>query len=177
MTLPLQDWAQRAATLPAVIVQTTPRAVRAGAAPLETQARVNLRRASGGDLRLSRVRSGRGARVDVQVKVQGSGTGTRALVLPVGPVSLVENDTRPHREPFAYLSERTGGQRSYSMDRRRRRVRSRVLAIPGVGVRTHVRHPGTSGKHPLGNTMRMAGRDAGRAGAEVFARAIREHLT
>lgn len=177
MTLPIQEWAQRAATLPAVLVQTTPRAVRAGATPLADRARVNLRAASGGDLRLSRVRSGKGARVDVDIKLQGSGSGARALVLPVGPVSLVENDTRAHVQPFRYLSERTGGQRSYSMNRRRKAVRSRVMVIPGIGVRTRVRHPGTRGGHPVGRAMQMAGRAAGQAGADVFARAIREHLT
>lgn len=177
MTQPLQAWAQRAATLPAVIVQTTPRAVRAGAAPLETQARTNLRRVSGGDQVLSRVRSGKGARVDVRVTLQGSGTGTRAVVLPVGPVSLVENDTRAHRIPFQYLAERTGGRRSYSMARRRRAQRAGVVVIPGVGVRAHVRHRGTRGQHPVGNAMRMAGREAGQAGAEVFARAVRDHMS
>lgn len=177
MTLSPSEWAQRAATLPAVLVQTTPRAVRAGAAPLAEQARLNLRRASGGDLRLSRVRSGKGARVGVKVTTQGSGTGTRALVLPVGPVSLVENDTRAHQQPFRYLAERTGGQRSYSMDRRRKAKRGRVMVLPGIGARTRVRHPGTTGSHPVGRAMQVAGREAGQAGAAVFARAIAEHLT
>jgi hypothetical protein len=126
---------------------------------------------------LSRVRSGKGARVDVDVKLQGSGSGARALVLPVGPVSLVEGDTRAHQQPFRYLAERTGGQRSYSMARRRKAVRQRVMVIPGIGVRTHVKHPGTRGQHPLGRAMQMAGREAGQAGAEVFAAAIRQHLT
>ena len=177
MTVPLQDWARRAATLPAVIVETTPRAVRAGARPLEEQARQNLRTASGGDLRLSRVRSGKGARVDVKVTLQGSGSGARALVLPVGPVSLVEGDTRAHREPFQYLAERTGGRRSYSMARRRGAVRRGFLYIPGVGIRAHVRHPGTRGRHPVGRAMQMAGRKAGQVGAETFARAVREHMS
>jgi hypothetical protein len=177
VTLPVSEWAQRAATLPAVLVQTTPRAVRAGATPLAEQARTNLRRASGGDLRLSRVRSGKGARVNVDIRLQGSGTGSRALVLPVGPVSLLENDTRRHTQPFQYLSERTGGARSYSMTRRRKAVRQRVMVIPGIGVRTRVQHPGTRGTHPVGRAMVMAGREAGQAGVTVFARAIREHLT
>lgn len=177
MTLPVSDWARRAATLPAVLVEATPRAVRAGAEPLEQQARTNLRSATGGDLRLSRVRSGKGARVDVQVKVQGSGSGTRALVLPVGPVSLVEGDTKAHREPFQYLSARTGGRRDYSMKRRRKAVRRGLISIPGVGIRTYVQHRGTRGQHPVGRAMDTAGRAAGRAGAEVFARTIAEHLT
>lgn len=182
MTQPLQDWARRAATLPAVIVQTTPRAVRAGAEPLEDRARANLRGASGGDLRLSRVRSGRGARVDVKISLQGSGSGTRALVLPVGPVSLVENDTRAHRIPFQYGTGRryaTAGQQLArgGIARRRRAQRTGVVVIPGVGVRAWVRHRGTTGQHPVGRAMQMAGRQAGQAGAEVFARAVRDHMS
>jgi hypothetical protein len=177
VTLPVSDWARRAATLPAVLVEATPRAVLAGAEPLEQQARTNLRTATGGDLRLSRVRSGKGARVDVKVTTQGSGSGTRALVLPVGPVSLVEGNTRSHREPFQYLAQRTGGARSYSMKRRRRAVRTGIISIPGVGIRTRVHHPGTVGKQPVGRAMDTAGRTAGRAGAAVFARVIADHLT
>jgi hypothetical protein len=170
VTLPVSDWARRAATLPAVLVEATPRAVRAGAEPLEQQARTNLRTASGGDLRLSRVRSGKGARVDVQVKLQGSGSGTRALVLPVGPVSLVEGDTKAHREPFTYSNR-------YTMNRRRKAARRGFISIPGVGIRTYVQHRGTRGQHPVGRAMDTAGRAAGHAGADVFARVIAEHLT
>lgn len=188
MTLPVSGWAARAATLPAVLVQTTPRAVRAGAGPLEDQARDNLRRVTGGDLVLSRVRSGKGARVDVKITMQGSGSGARALVLPVGPVSLVEGDTRPHREPFTYAGVTgSGGRRRYAtagqrtasggVARRRRAVRRGLIAIPGVGVRAYVRHPGTRGQQPMVRAMRTAGRAAGQAGADVFARAIRDHLT
>jgi hypothetical protein len=188
MTLPVAEWARRAATLPAALVEATPRAVLAGAAPLERDARENLRRASGGDLRLSRVRSGKGARVDVKVTTQGSGSGTRALVLPVGPVSLVEGDTRRHREPFSYAGTTgAGGRRRYAtagqrtatggIARRRRAARRGFLYIPGVGVRAYVNHPGTSGKHPVANAMRTGAGSAGRAGAAVFARTIAEHLT
>ena len=188
MTTPL-EWAARAATLPAVLVQTTPRAVRAGAEPLEDRARENLRRVSGGDMRLSRVRSGKGARVDVKVVVSGSGSGARASVFPVGPVSLVERDTRRHDEPFTYSGvSGAGGRRRYATQgeelssggrarRRRARPRGGVLVIPGVGVRTHVRHPGTSGQEPVASAMRQAGGAAGRAGAAVFVRAIADHLT
>jgi hypothetical protein len=188
VTLPVADWARRAATLPAALVEATPRAVRAGAAPLEQEARENLRRASDGDLRLSRVRSGKGARVDVKVATQGSGSGTRALVLPVGPVSLLEGNTRRHVEPFGYSGTAgAGGRRRYATAgqtlagggaaRRKRARGGRLLAIPGIGVRTHVNHPGTSGKHPVTAAMRTAGGHAGRAGAAVFAAAIADHLT
>lgn len=176
MTQTLQEWAERAATLPAVLVEATPRAVRAGADVLEGTARSNLTRASGGDLRLSRVRSGKGARVDVKVRTDGSGSRARAVVVPVGPVSLVENDTRAHQQPFQYLSARTGGARSYSMARRRKAVRARAMNIPGVGWRMRVRHPGTKGKEPVAKAMLDAG-VAGRAGAAVFTRAVANHMS
>jgi hypothetical protein len=172
-----EEFAQRAATLPAALVHATPPAVRAGGSVLEDEARGNLRTASGGDLRLSRVRSGKGAKVDVKLTTRGSGTGAQALVLPVGPVSLVEGDTRGHVQPFQYLATRSGGARSYSMNRRRRAVRARAMNIPGVGWRTYVKHPGTRGKHPVSRAMAGAGARAGEAGADVFARAIRDHLT
>lgn len=187
MTDPLV-WAQRATSLPAVLVQTTPRAVRAAAAPLEDRARSNLRGASGGDLRLSRVRSGRGARVDVRVSLQGSGSRARAVVLPSGPVSLVENDTRRHVQPFGYSGTAgAGGRRRYATAgeelagggtaRRKRRQRSPVMGIPGIGVRTRVVHPGTRGQHPVSSAMGQAGAAAGRAGAAVFVRAIADHMS
>ena len=188
MTTPL-EWAARAAALPAVLVQTTPRAVRAGVEPLEDRARANLRRVSGGDMKLSRVRSGQGARVDVKVVLAGSGSSARASVLPVGPVSLVEGDTRRHVEPFTYSGAAgSGGRRRYATQgeelagggrarRRRARPRGGVLVIPGVGVRTHVNHPGTRGQEPVRSAMREAGGAAGRAGAAVFVRAIADHLT
>lgn len=184
----LQQWAERAATLPAVIVQTTPRAVRAGAEPLEDQARANLRRVSGGDMVLSRVRSGKGARVDVKITTQGSGSGSRALVVPVGPVSLVEKDTRQHVQPFSYSGVAgSGGRRRYATAgeqlagggrarRKRARPRGGVLVIPGVGVRTRVNHPGTRGQEPVGRAMQQAGGAAGRAGAATFVRAIADHM-
>lgn len=186
MTDPL-EWARRAATLPAVLVEATPRAVRISGTRIENQARRNLRTASG-DLRLSRVRSGKGARVDVRLQIQGSGSGARSLVLPVGPVSLIENDTRAHRIPFVY-SGATGasGRRRYATQgeelagggrarRKRARPRGGLVYIPGVGVRTHVKHPGTTGKHPMTNAFKEAAPVAGRVGAETFARAIRQHL-
>lgn len=187
MTDPLQA-ARKLATLPAALVQATPRAVAAGAAPLEDRARENLRAASGGDLRLSRVRSGKGARVDVRVRLSGAGSRAVASVLPVGPVSLVEGDTRKHREPFSYSGVTgAGNRRRYAtagqttatgaVARRRRRVRSDLLSIPGVGVRTYVDHPGTRGRHPVGNAMGQAGPAAGRAGAAVFVRAVADHLS
>jgi hypothetical protein len=171
-----------------VIVQTTPRAVRAGAEHLESEARGNLRTATGGDLHLSGVRSGKGARVDVQVKMTGAGARARALVVPVGPVSLVENDTRRHVQPFSYSgTSGAGGRRRYATAgqelagggraRRKRRVRSRVLVIPGIGVRTRVNHPGTRGKRPVANAMRDAGGRAGVAGTAVFASAVRDHMS
>jgi hypothetical protein len=89
---------------------------------------------------------------------------------------LLERGTRRHRQPFAYVSERTGGRRSYSMDRRRKRTRSPIMNIPGVGWRRSVNHPGTKGKQPVHRAFQAAGDDAGRAGVLVFQRTVREHL-
>jgi hypothetical protein len=186
---PVGAWARRAATLPAVLVDTTPGAVGAGAEVLESRARANLLAASGGDLRLSGARSikaarggGSGQRVDVTVKLFGTGRGTEARVRPVGPVSLIEGPTRAHRIPFAYGTGRRyamAGQRlaSGGTARRKRANRQPFVWIPGVGFRTSVQHPGTKGKRPVQRAFTAARAEAGRAGLTVFAEAIERHLT
>jgi hypothetical protein len=173
----VESWVQRAATLPAVLVDSTPPAVRAGAEVLETRARANLLAATGGDLRLSRARSiraarrgGGGQRVDVKVSVAGSGRRAEARVLPVGPVSLVEGPTRRHRIPRAYSS-------NYTMGRRRKADRRAFIWIPGIGFRSNAQHPGTKGKRPVRRAMQTSADEAGRAGLAVFAAAARDHLT
>lgn len=177
MTQTVQSWAERAATLPAALVEATPRAVRAGGEVLEAQTRANIARATGGDSRLSRVRSGKGAAIAVRVRMKGTGSRTRAEVVPTGPIMLVERDTKKHKLPRQNLAQRTGGARSYSMARRRSAGRRGFLFIPGVGFRTRAQHPGTKGKEPVRRAFRQAGDEAGRAGTLVFQRAIRQHLS
>lgn len=186
MTRPVEDWARRAAQLPAVLVHATPDAVRTGADVLAESTRTSLRTASGGDLRLSRVRSGKGARVDVDVKLRGAGADAQARVVPIGPVSLLEG-TRRHTEPFGYSGTTgAGGRRRYATEgqalagggiaRRKRAARRGFLWIPGVGFRLYAKHPGTRGRSVMGPAMHTHGDEAGRAGAEVFTEAVRRHL-
>jgi hypothetical protein len=162
----LDAWARRAATLPAVFVNTTAEATRAGAEVLEAGARRNLLAATGGDLRLSRVRSGRGARVNLSVKTEGAGSRARSVVVPSGPVMLVEAATKAHRQPFAYTYNRRVMKRG-----------GRPIHIPGVGIFARVQHPGTRGKQPIAKAFGQTAEDAGAAGLAVFARATRRHLT
>ncbi len=177
-----QQLATLLAALPAVLVQTTPRAVRASGDVLEGRVRMNVARTTGGDMRLSRVRSGRGASIGVDLELRGAGSRTTAHVIPTGPVMLVEEDTARHRSPFSY-----GTGRRYAMagelmangmvSRRRRAGRRGFLFIPGVGFRARANHPGTRGRHPVRDAFRESGDDAGRAGTVVFARAVQQHLT
>jgi hypothetical protein len=177
----VQDWAARAATLPAALVEATPRAVVVSARMLDQQVTTNLRTATGGDMRLSRVRSGKGAQITTRIRTVGSGSRTRAEVVPGGPIMLIEEDTKRHVQPFRY-----GTGRRYAMageqlagggtSRRRRAVRARAMNIPGVGWRMSVKHPGTKGKRPVRNAFRTVGDEAGRAGVLVFRDAIRDHL-
>jgi len=182
------DWADRAALLPAVLVRATPDAVTAGAEVLEAASRSNLLAASGGDLRLSRVRSGKGAAVDVRVGTRGSGSRTEALVLPVGPVSLLEGDTRRHRQPFGYSgTSGADGRRRYATAgqqlagggtaRRRRASRAGLIYVPGLGTFAGVNHPGTTGKRPVGRAWDESNDEAGRTGVAVFTEAVHRHLT
>jgi hypothetical protein len=183
----VESWAQRAARLPAVLVDATPPAVRAGAEVLESRARANLLAATGGDLRLSRARSiraartgGTGQRVDVKVVVFGSGRRAEAHVRPVGPVSLVEGPTRRHRIPrarsgrYAMAGEQLAGG---GIARRRKADRRAFIWIPGVGFRSSANHPGTKGKRPVRRAMQSSADEAGRAGLAIFAAAARDHLT
>lgn len=181
------DWAARAALLPAVLVRTTPDAVLSSAHVLVAAATVKLTAASGGDLRLSRVRSGKGARVGVRVKVAGTGSKARALVLPTGPVSLVEGPTRAHRQPFGYSgTSGAGGRRRYATAgqqlagggtaRRKRAKRAGLIYVPGLGMFQGVKHPGTKGSRPVGRAFAEHHEEAGRVGVQTFADAIRRHL-
>jgi hypothetical protein len=169
----VSTWARRAATLPAVLVEGTPDAITAGARVLERQARVNLVGATGGDRRLSgvsslRARRGRGGtanrEVDVTVKIVGAGTRARALVVPRGPVSLVEGPTRAHRIPHAFTIKA------------RRNVKRRAVRIPGIGIFARVDHPGTRGKRPVERAFRTHSRRAADAGLHVFASIVTEYL-
>ena len=188
MTRTVQDWAARAATLPAALVEATPRAVIAGGRVLDAQVRANVAQATGGDMVLSRVRSGKGARVDTTVRLVGSGSRAQARVVPTGPIMLVERDTKRHQQPFRYAGTTgSAGRRRYATAgeqlagggtaRRRRAVRARAMNIPGVGWRMAVKHPGTAGKAPVHRAFRAAGDEAGRAGVLVFQRAVRDHLS
>lgn len=187
MTQTVQDWAARAATLPAALVEATPRAVRAGAEVLEDAVRANVSTASGGDMRLSRVRSGKGAAIALKIRTVGSGSRTRAEVVPTGPIMLIERDTKRHRQPFGYSGTTgAGGRRRYAtrgevmasgeIASRKRARRARAMNIPGVGWRMSTKHPGTKGKQPVHRAFQAAGDDAGRAGVLVFQRTVREHL-
>ena len=89
-----------------------------------------MRHDAGGNLRLDRVRSGKGATIGARYDLTGSGAQTSARIKAIGPVPLLANPIKPHAIPKV-------GPRA----RRRKR-----LAIPGIGVRSSVQHPGTRGK-------------------------------
>lgn len=87
-----------------------------------------MRRAVGSDLRMSGVGT-RGARIGTTFNIKG-GNNPTSLVRAFGPAHLVESGTKAH-----------------TITPRRRRGK-RGLAIPGVGVRARVQHPGSPAKHP-----------------------------
>jgi len=162
----LDSWARRAALLPAALVDATLPATRASAEVLEAAVRVNLMAATGGDLRLSRVRSGRGARIALSLKAEGAGRSARTVVVPTGPIMLVETDTKRHGQPF-----------SYTYNRRVKKRGQRPIYVPGRGVFARVNHPGTKGKRPVGKAFASTRDAAGRAGVAVFATAAQRHLS
>lgn len=82
---------------------------------------------AGGDLRLSRVRSGKGAKIGARYDTFGRWTEVRAT----GPVPLVAHPMPEHSIP------KTGS---------RLRNRRKTLLLPDGGFRKGVDHPGTKGK-------------------------------
>jgi hypothetical protein len=187
MSNELHDYARRVALLPGALVEGTPTAVRTGAEVLEQAARAELLIATGGDMRLSRVRSGKGAAIKLATEVRGAGRAAQGVVVPSGPIMLIEDDTKRHRQPFEYAGlvggggrrrYATAGQRTASgaISRRKRAVRAGVVVVPGYGPRSRVNHPGTKGKRPVGKAFDRAHGDAGRAGVGVYRGIVAEFL-
>lgn len=115
--------------------------IRAAARAAKAEQEDELRGDAGGDLRLSRVRSGRGARVGARYDLTGTGAATTATIKAVGPVPLLANPTPAHAIP------KTGT--------RLRRARRRLLLRDG-NIRSSVNHPGTRGKDTWNQGRRKA---------------------
>lgn len=95
--------------------------LRAGATAAKAEQLKVLSADSGGDLRLSRVRSGKGAKIGARYDISGE----TATIKATGPVPLLANPTKAHRIP---------------------KKAGKLIAIPGIGVRAFADHPGTRGK-------------------------------
>lgn len=107
----------------------------AGQAAKEAQLSV-MRADAGGDLTLSRVRSGRGAKIGARYDFTPDGN---VLVKAVGPVPLIANPSKAHVIPRQNA----------------RRGRKRLRLRDG-SIRLAVEHPGTKGK----DTWNRGRRDA-----------------
>ena len=117
------DLAKRVAKIDQAIERSRKDTVRAAAMAAKGEHLDVMRGDAGGDLRLSRVRSGRGSSIGVRFSVSGDSAEVKAT----GPVPLLANRIGPHRIPKA------GRKR-------------KPIVIPGVGVRMSANHPGTKGK-------------------------------
>ncbi len=114
--------------------KTTPiaseKSVRKGAQIVKNDTIASAAAVTGGSLRLRGVkgkRGGRGARLGVTYKVEGSGSTTTAIVKAVGPWALIERDVKAHDVG----------------------VRGQVLILPDGGFATGPFIAGGSrGKHP-----------------------------
>lgn len=107
----------------------------AGAAAKDEQLKV-MRHDAGGDLTLSRVRSGKGAKIGARYDFTPD---ANVIVKATGPVPLIANPSEPHVIPRQNA----------------RRARRRLLLRDG-GIRSVVGHPGTRGK----DTWNRGRRDA-----------------
>ncbi len=79
-----------------------------------------------------------------------------ARVKMTGPAQLLERPTKAHRIP-----------------RDTKRGRKKKVFIPGVGVRSAVKHPGTKGKFPWAKGLAQAQPKIGPAAAKEFFAPIR----
>jgi hypothetical protein len=95
--------------------------VAVGAQAAKTVLADRIAKDSGGDSRLSGVKSGK---VGVNYKIHGDVAEVKAF----GPMQFLEGDTARHR-----IGPKKKGKR-------------RGVAIPGIGVRAYAWHPGTKGK-------------------------------
>jgi hypothetical protein len=126
-------------------LQTAPRTiVGAGALQVKKSVQLQLAAAGAGSGRL-RGAGRKGARIGVRYELYP----TLAKVFMFGPAHLLESDTKAHRIPRA-----TQGRRG--------RRNTKLIVIPGVGVRAWARHPGTRGKHPWRKGVNAALPDIGR---------------
>lgn len=107
----------------------------AAQAAKDEQLRV-MRGDAGGDLTLSRVRSGRGAKIGARYDFTADGN---VLVKAVGPVPLIANPSKAHLIPRQ--SARRGRKR---------------LRLADGSIRLSVDHPGTKGKDTWNRGRRQA---------------------
>jgi hypothetical protein len=104
----------------------------------------------------------RGARIGVRYDLRGD---SEAVVRMTGPAHLIERDTKPHRIP----RENRGRGRSRARNVRR-------LAIPGVGIRMSVQHPGTKGKRPWEKGVRAALPDVEKVAGRYYFDTVRKAI-
>lgn len=127
------------------------RGVRAAALEATTLIRAEIRKASGGDMRLSgAARNGKGAKVGAGFDIKGS-TNPTALIRAYGPIQLIERDTAPHLIMARSRFVIRGGVRVRQGRRSAagRRLRGKAALTIGGGFYASAQHPGTKGKRPF----------------------------
>lgn len=115
------DLTKRAQAIDSAIKRGSRDITLAGAkAAKEAQLEV-MKADAGGDLTLSRVRSGRGAKIGARFTLRAD----TADITATGPIPLIANPIGAHRIP---------------------KSSRKVISMPGIGVRRWANHPGTRGK-------------------------------
>lgn len=168
------QFAQQMLAMPAAIEDATREGVSDAALELTTVARKNIAAATGGDSRLSGVksRSGLAAKVGARYKLNDNPTNPSALISAEGPLQLVERDTKPHGEIAGDVGRLRADSRGVVSRSRVARHAAKQelydalfgsegahpfagttpLATP-YGPRYRVQHPGTRGKHPFARAV------------------------
>jgi plasmid stability protein len=176
------EFARKTAALPGAMREAEARAVAKAALQATNLIRAEIRAAApGGTIRLN----GKPKRIGVSYKMVSGGGAAKARISAQGPLHLLERDTASHYEPRASqssllrykVSKKTGRT---TVVRRTGRARGRLapkpLAIPGIGFRTRVVHPGTKGKHPFAKGLQQARPVVGRTIMAEVSKGLRAAL-
>lgn len=136
-------------------------AVNRGALAIVGPVRDEIRRATGGDMRLSGVGKS-GARVGVRFNQT---VDTEAVIRATGPLQLIERDTKAHQ-----IAPKTRGRGA------KRAQRKGAVQLADGSYRRSVRHPGTKGQHPFETGVARGRAKAVRELRDVTTSAVRKGM-
>jgi len=178
------QFARKIQQLPAAIDKATREVTKHNAAAAKRNAEAELRRATGGSMRLSNagalVRAGDSRRVvgrtGVPLKViTKPESEARVLVSAVGPWQLIESPTKGHFIGPAGVAKTEKKSKSGRAGVKARQGRAKALKTP-YGIKRWVYTPGTKGKKPWRKAFDKTRRDIANPSKRIVVDAVRKAL-